>query len=85
MLWTIIAGFVYITWTQRIWPEIRVDAAKPVFKPIDYNDLEVFSASELLICVNFKPGKRHFFGRNYLLKAGKPGKCILWERRKTWK
>ena len=46
MLWTVIAGFLYITWTQRIWPEIRVDAAKPTFK-VEYNNPEVLSASEL--------------------------------------
>ena len=46
VLWTVIAGFLYITWTQRIWPEIRVDAAKPTFK-VEYNNPEVLSASEL--------------------------------------
>ena len=47
VLWTILAGFLYITWTQRIWPEIRVDAAKPSYKPVEYNNPEVFTASEL--------------------------------------
>ena len=46
VLWTVIAGFLYITWTQRIWPEIRVDAAKPTFK-VEYSNPEVLSASEL--------------------------------------
>ena len=47
VLWTILAGFLYITWTQRIWPEIRVDAAKPSYKPVEYNNPDVFTASEL--------------------------------------
>ena len=60
MLWTVIAGFLYITWTQRIWPEIRVDAAKPTFK-VEYNNPEVLSASELqdIIIVI-----RYFFSRS---------------------
>jgi len=47
VLWTILAGFLYITWTQRIWPEIRVDVAKPSNNPLEYSNPDVFTASEL--------------------------------------
>ena len=70
VLWTILAGFLYITWTQRIWPEIRVDAAKPSYKPVEYNNPEVFTASELqdIIVVIRSVGEHHNESHIYLIK-----------------
>ncbi len=47
--WLGIIGFVYITWTQRIWPEIRVPEADPGPDP-DWTPVspDVLSAPELV-------------------------------------
>merc|ERR1712038_105940 len=79
VLWTFLAGFLYITWTQRIWPEIRVDATKPSYQQIDYNNLEVFSASELQDIIIVMSGKTKR-GYEYLVEMRRetPGKfCFI--------
>jgi hypothetical protein len=80
-IWTLLAGFLYITWTQRIWPEIRVDSGKDtkVVPQLEHKNPEVFSASELqdIIIVISGKSKRLY---KYLVEMRQetPGKfCFL--------
>jgi len=50
LLWSVLTGFVCTTWTQRIWPEIRVEPRDPEPEEKSWTPVspEVYSAPELL-------------------------------------
>jgi hypothetical protein len=79
-VWLAIVTFVYTTWTQRIWPEIRVPEADPGLDP-DWTPVspDVLSAPELVkIWDDLKMNLK--FGFNWLLnlRTNEPGKfCCL--------
>jgi len=77
-LWAVLSGFVYTTWTQRIWPEIRVpdedgqeDSAQSAWTPVSP---DVYSAPELIELLERLKSKAHeLYQRAAALRTDSPG------------
>lgn len=84
-LWTVLSGFIYTTWTQKIWPEIRVpdedgvqeDAgAQSGWTPVSP---DVYSAPELIELVDRLKSKTYeFYQRAAALRTDSPGVFCLY-------
>jgi len=76
-LWALLSGFVYTTWTQRIWPEIRVPEAEGEqaeasgWTPVSP---DVYSAPELIeLAEKLKAKALQFYHTAVALRSEKPG------------
>ena len=72
-VWLVLSGFVYTTWVNRIWPEIRVEEPdrEESRAPIDPN---VFSAPELAEIMNLVRNKfKECFLKARELRGREPG------------
>jgi len=75
-LWVLLAGFVYTTWTQRIWPEIRVpdDQEEQVGQSWVPVSPDVYSAPELMELMDkVKATSIHLYTKAVEMRAEKPG------------
>ena len=48
-IWAFLSGLFWVTWTQKIWPEIRVEKPKEkkTTSQLQYKNPDVLTASEL--------------------------------------
>ena len=78
LAWGAIIGFVYLTWTRRIWPEIRVEE---IDKEEDFTPMnpDCLTAPELNRAVmGFTSKVKDTLSRFWTLRSAEPGKfCIM--------
>eukprot|EP00095_Tigriopus_kingsejongensis_P012555 maker-scaffold1273_size51358-snap-gene-0.7 protein:Tk12555 transcript:maker-scaffold1273_size51358-snap-gene-0.7-mRNA-1 annotation:"hypothetical protein LOTGIDRAFT_237816" len=74
-LWALLSGFLYTTWTQTIWPEIRVKQPDETFTQVNpscYSGPEVEAMAQTL-----KDKARQALDRLKLMRSDTPGRFCL--------
>jgi len=75
-LWALLSGFVYTTWTQRIWPEIRVPEENEGDPQSSWTPVspDVYSAPELIDLIDrLKTKTAELYHQARTLRSERPG------------